>query len=275
MIFDTPEDKSIFIAVTAATSLAFFAMVGFEDSVNMAEEVHNPEKMFPKIMLTGLGITGLIYVLVSISAIAIVPSGELGEGDAPLLKVVTAGAPNLPIDQIFPLISMFAVANSALINMLMASRLLYGMARQRVLPPVLGRVLPGRRTPWVAIIFTTLLAFGLVTLVGRVSALGGTTALLLLAVFTVVNICCLVLRKDRQSHQHFRAPTVLPILGALLCAYLVGPWTGRASEQYTIAGVLLAIGVGLWALTWVLNRAMCGRKTYVKDPEALTGDDDR
>ncbi|SDR78971.1 Amino acid transporter [Friedmanniella luteola] len=274
VVFDTPEDKSIFIAVTAATSLAFFAMVGFEDSVNMAEEVHNPEQVFPKIMLTGLGITGLIYVLVSLSAIAIVPSGELGEGDAPLLKVVTAGAPNLPIDQIFPLISMFAVANSALINMLMASRLLYGMARQRVLPPGLGRVLPGRRTPWVAIVFTTLLAFGLVTLVGRVSALGGTTALLLLAVFTVVNICCLVLRKDTQSHQHFRAPTVLPVLGALLCAYLVGPWTGRATEQYTIAGILLAIGVVLWALTWVLNRALWGRKTYVKDPAALTGDDD-
>jgi APA family basic amino acid/polyamine antiporter len=274
VVFDTPEDKSIFIAVTAATSLAFFAMVGFEDSVNMAEEVHEPEKVFPKIMLTGLGITGLIYVLVSISAIAIVPSGELGEGDAPLLKVVTAGAPNLPIDQIFPLISMFAVANSALINMLMASRLLYGMARQRVLPPGLGKVLPGRRTPWVAIIFTTLLAFGLVTLVGRVSALGGTTALLLLAVFTVVNICCLVLRKDTKDHRHFRAPTVLPILGALLCAYLVGPWTGRATEQYTIAGILLAIGVALWALTWVINRALWGRKTYVKDPAALSGGDE-
>jgi APA family basic amino acid/polyamine antiporter len=274
VVFDTPEDKSVFIAVTAATSLAFFAMVGFEDSVNMAEEVHNPEKVFPKIMLTGLGITGLIYVLVSVSSIAIVPAGELGEGDAPLLKVVTAGAPNLPIDQIFPLISMFAVANSALINMLMASRLLYGMARQRVLPPALGRVLPGRRTPWVAIVFTTLLAFGLVTLVGRVSALGGTTALLLLAVFTVVNVCCLVLRKDTQEHQHFRAPTVLPILGALLCAYLVGPWTGRASEQYTIAGILLAIGVVLWALTWALNRALWGRKTYVKDPAALSGGDD-
>lgn len=259
VVFDTPEDKSIFVAVTAATSLAFFAMVGFEDSVNMAEEVHEPERVFPKIMLTGLGVTGLIYVLVSLSAISIVPSGELGQGDAPLLKVVEAGAPNLPIDQIFPLISMFAVANSALINMLMASRLLYGMSRQGVLPAALGRVLPGRRTPWVAIIFTTLLAFGLVILVGQVSALGGTTALLLLAVFTVVNICCLVLRRDPQPHRHFRAPTVLPILGAVLCAYLVGPWTGRASEQYTIAGILLAIGVGLWLLTWVVNRAVGSR----------------
>jgi APA family basic amino acid/polyamine antiporter len=274
VVFDTPEDRSIFIAVTAATSLAFFAMVGFEDSVNMAEEVHNPETVFPKIMLTGLGVTGLIYVLVSISAIAIVPAGELGEGEAPLLKVVTAGAPGLPVDQIFPLISMFAVANSALINMLMASRLLYGMARQRVLPAPLARVLRERRTPWVAIIFTTLLAFALVIIVGEVSALGGTTALLLLAVFTVVNVCCLVLRRDPQEHQHFRAPTVLPIIGALLCAYLVGPWTGRATEQYTIAGILLAVGVVLWAVTWLLNRALYARKTYLKHPEELSGQDE-
>ena len=58
VMFDTAEDKGIFLAVTAGTTLAFFAMVGFEDSVNMAEEVKNPEKIFPKIMLTGLGITG-------------------------------------------------------------------------------------------------------------------------------------------------------------------------------------------------------------------------
>jgi APA family basic amino acid/polyamine antiporter len=271
VIFDTPEDRSIFVAVTAATTLAFFAMVGFEDSVNMAEEVKEPERIFPKIMLTGLGITGLIYVLVSISAISLVPAGELSQGAAPLLKVVEAGAPNLPFDQIFPLISMFAVANSALINMMMASRLLYGMAKQRVLPPALAWVLPERRTPWVSIVFTTVLAFGLIAIVGRVSALGGTTALLLLAVFTVVNICCLVLRRDPQPHhKHFVAPTVLPVLGALFCAYLVGPWTGRDPEQYTIAGILLAIGVVLWLVTWLVDRRIYGRGT-IEHPEALEG----
>ena len=86
--FETPEDKSVFLAVTAATSLAFFAMVGFEDSVNMAEETHDPSRIFPKIMLTGLSITGLIYVLVSISAVALVPVGELAASDTPLLEVV-------------------------------------------------------------------------------------------------------------------------------------------------------------------------------------------
>ena len=133
---------------------------------------------------------------------------------------------------------MFAVANSALINMLMASRLVYGMSREHVLPAVLGKVHPTRRTPYIAIGFTTLLAFALITFVGEVPALGGTTALLLLCVFTVVNIAVLVLRKDTVEHKHFRTPTILPILGAISCAFLVGPWTGRDPVQYTIAGVL-------------------------------------
>src|SRR5919107_1218051 len=167
--FNAAEGESAFFSVTAATALAFFAMVGFEDSVNMAEETKDPVRIFPKVMLSGLCITGLIYVLVSISSVALVTPEDLGEGDAPLLKVVAAGAPAFPVG-VFAFITMFAVANSALINMLMASRLLYGMARQRVLPRFLGKVHRRRRTPWVAIIFTTLLAFGLVTLVVRASA---------------------------------------------------------------------------------------------------------
>ncbi|MFP3570758.1 amino acid permease, partial [Paraburkholderia sp. SIMBA_030] len=85
----------------------------------------------------GLLITGVIYVLVAISAITLVPAAELGEGETPLLKVVQAGAPNFPIG-IFGIITMFAVANSALINMMMASRLIYGMSREEVLPAALG-----------------------------------------------------------------------------------------------------------------------------------------
>jgi APA family basic amino acid/polyamine antiporter len=252
--FHTPEGGSAFWPVIAATTLAFFAMVGFEDSVNMAEETREPTKIFPKILLAGLLITGLIYVLVSISAVTLVEPAQLGEGEAPLLKVVSAGAPGFPLS-IFAFITMFAVANSALINMLMASRLVYGMSREHVLPPVLGKVHATRRTPYIAIGFTTLLAFGLITFVGSVPQLGGTTALLLLAVFTIVNIAVLVLRKDKVNHDHFTAPTILPVIGAICCGFLVGPWTGRNPEQYTIAGILLAIGVVLWGVTVAINKA--------------------
>ena len=273
--FETAEDKGIFLAVTAATSLAFFAMVGFEDSVNMAEETRDPSHTFPKIMLTGLSITGVIYVLVSISAVAIVPVGELEEaGSTALTLVVERGAPDIPIDDIFPFIGMFAVANSALINMLMASRLLYGMAHQAVLPPFLGKVHPRRRTPYASILFTTAIALGLIVYVSKgnqdiVAILGGTTALLLLAVFAVVNVAVLVLRRDRVDHDHFRAPSVLPIIGMITCAFFVTPYTDRDTDQYEVAGVLLAVGIVLWALTWFANRALRAQRTYVKDPTEL------
>ncbi|SEG65164.1 APC family permease [Bosea lathyri] len=252
--FKATGDGGLFWPVIAATTLAFFAMVGFEDSVNMAEECQNPSRIFPKVLLAGLVITGVIYVLVSISAITLVPPEQLGEGETPLLKVVQAGAPNFPI-WVFGFITMFAVANSALINMLMASRLVYGMSREHVLPALLGKVHATRRTPYIAIGFTTLLAFALITFVGEVPALGGTTALLLLCVFTVVNIAVLVLRKDKVEHSHFRTPTALPVVGALACAFFAGPWTGRDPVQYKIAGVLIGIGVLLWIVTVLVNRA--------------------
>ncbi|TNC34229.1 APC family permease [Mumia zhuanghuii] len=272
--FDTPEDKNVFLAVTTATSLAFFAMVGFEDAVNMAEETKDPIRTFPRIMLTGLSITGVIYVLVSITAVALVPIGELGASETPLLTVVERGAPDVPIDKIYPFITMFAVANTALINMLMASRLIYGMAKQRVLPPALAHVGARRQTPWVAILFTTAIACGLITYVfsasdDAITTLGGTTALLLLGVFTIVNIAVLVLRRDHVDENHFVTPTAVPIVGGAASLYLVTPLSGRPTEQYEVAGLLLAVGVVLWAITWVVNRAVYGAKTYVKDPSEL------
>ena len=268
-VFESPSGKNAFMAVTAATGLAFFAMVGFEDSVNMAEETHEPSRIFPKVMLTGLLLTATIYLLVSITAVALVPVGELSQGGTPLLTVVERGAPNLPIDTLYPFIAMFAVANSALINMMMASRLLYGMANQGVLPKPLGLVHRARQTPWAAIVFTTALAAGLILLVTSVSNLGDVTALLLLAVFSVVNVACLVLRKDTVDHQHFTAPTALPVIGALACAYMVGPWTGRDTSVYAIAGWLVVIGVALWVVTWFLNRALYAKPTRIKEPEDL------
>ena len=266
--FDTGDGTGAFGAVTAATALAFFALVGFEDSVNMAEETKDPVRIFPKVMLAGLCITGLIYVLVAISAVALVTPEDLSQGSAPLLKVVEAGAPGFPIE-LFAFITMFAVANSALINMLMASRLLYGMANERVLPRVLGKVHRTRRTPWVGILFTTALAFGLIWF-ADLAALGGTTSLLLLCVFTIVNIAVLVLRRDPVEHAHFRAPTAVPVLGAVVCAYLASPLSGRAGADYRVGGVLLVIGVALWAVTWLVNRYVLHQDAHL-DPTHLRG----
>ncbi|MET1089549.1 MAG: APC family permease [Arthrobacter sp.] len=265
-VFSDYQDKGLFLAVTAATSIAFFAMVGFEDSVNMVEETQHPEKIFPRTMLTGLGIAVLLYMLVAVSVVSVLSPTELenireAEGAA-LLEVVHKGSPDFPIDRIFPFLAVFAVANTALINMLMASRLIYGMARQNVLPRALGKVLPVRRTPWAGILFSTVLALGLIWYVTSdpksniVANLSGTTAFLLLCVFTVVNVACLVLRGKRDPNRKvfFTSPGQLPLVAALLCAFLAGPWVGRNVIQYQIAGGLMAIGVALWFVTWLINR---------------------
>jgi amino acid transporter len=260
-IFETPGDKSLLLSVSTATSLAFFAMVGFEDSVNMAEETKDPSRIFPRTMLTGLGITAVVYVLVSICAVAVVPIGELADNETPLVTVVNTAAPGFQIGQLLPFISMFAVANSALINMMMASRLLYGMSKQGVLPGFLSKVHRTRQTPWASIVFTTalsLLLIGYVSLSPEspvVAVLGGTTSLLLLAVFSIVNVTVLVLRRDAVAHHHFRAGRVLPVVGVIACLWLVMPFSsGRGAEQYQIAGILLAIGLALWGLTMLSRR---------------------
>ena len=286
VVFETSGEKSAFVSITIATTVAFFAMVGFEDSVNMVEEVEEPSRTFPRMLLTGLGICAVIYVLVALAVVIVIPPGDIADPVNPdagvLLDVVRVGAPGLPIDDVFPFLTICAVGNTALINMLMASRLVYGMARQDVLPRSLSA---GRRSPWAAIVFTTLMALGLITYVRLrsesdvVSALAGTTGLLLLAVFAVVNVACLVLRRRAAGGRtvgetdHFRAPSWTPYVGAVTAAFLVGPWARAAEDhvQYKIAGVLLAIGVVLWVLTWLTNRGIRAKRTGFRDVESLEG----
>ncbi|MCX5043980.1 APC family permease [Aldersonia sp. NBC_00410] len=279
VVFEDANEKGWFLAVTIATTIAFFAMVGFEDSVNMVEETKEPQKIFPKTMFSGLGIACLLYVLVVVAVIAVLPLDYDSGDEGILLHVVRIGAPDVPIDEIFPYLTVFAVANTALINMLMASRLIYGMARQQVLPRGLGAVLPGRRSPWAAIIFTTALALALIIVVNRMSgnsvvaALSGTTGLLLLCVFSVVNVACIVLKRN-SAETFFRAPISVSATGAVLCLFLAGPWA-RTSEQmvqYKIAGVLLLIGVALSAITYAINKAS-GQSTGFADIEHLAADE--
>jgi amino acid transporter len=240
-----------FTLVASGAGLAFFALVGFEDSVNMAEETADPPRLFPRALFAGLAIAGVIYMLVAFCATALVPIEVLRASDQDLLEVIRIGAPQFPFG-LFSLIAMFAVANSALINMMMASRLVYGMAREGIITAKFAAVHPTRRTPWVAILFTTALVLGLASW-GGVRALGGTTALLLLCVFTLVNAAVLVLRRRPAEHAHYRAPAILPVLGIVSCAYLASPWSGRDAEQYWVAGALLALGLALWAVNWTLH----------------------
>ncbi|WP_418155430.1 APC family permease [Actinoalloteichus caeruleus] len=241
-------------------------MVTCSQQLPLAEEARDPARVFPRGLFWGLGITGLVYLAVALTTSLLVPTDVLAGSTGPLLEVVRAGAPAFPLI-VFSAIAICAVTNSALMNMLMASRLLYGMARERIIPGRFGLVHPRRRTPWVAIVVTTAVAVVLVSTVD-IALLGGTTSLMLLVVFTVVNVAVLVLRREPVAHPHFRAPTALPVLGAATCLYLASPLTGRPVEEYVVAAVLLAVGVGLWALNrFVLGRAARGGRSVARPPE--------
>jgi APA family basic amino acid/polyamine antiporter len=220
--------------------------------VNMVEETTNPQRDFPRAFFIGISITGVVYMLVAFFTTALVPIDVLRETDRDLLEVVRAGAPWFPL-VLFSFIAMVAVGNTSLINLMMASRLLYGMSNERTIPRVFGAVHERRRTPWVAIICTTALALGLASWSG-VRTLGGTTALLLLCVFALVNIAVLVLRRHPVDHAHYRAPTWCPVLGMVSCLYLASPLAGRESAQYVVAGVLLLLGLALFAVNHFLSR---------------------
>ncbi|MEU6681300.1 APC family permease [Streptomyces sp. NPDC046925] len=244
---------ALMTGVLGATALGFFAFVGFEDSVNMAEETKDPTRTFPRAIFIGVAVTGTIYVLVALVSSLLVDYKVLEGSSGPLLEVVKAGGIDFP-HKLFALIALFAVTNSALINIMMASRLCYGMANERILPRAMGRVLSRRRTPVVGIVFVSLLAIGLVS-TGEIEGLGDTTAFLLLCVFGVVNVAVLVLRRDPVEHKHFRAPTILPVLGAITALVLASPLADRPAEVYIRAGVLIAVGIGLWAVNKVVLKA--------------------
>ncbi len=235
---------SIPFLVLAGASLSFYALIGFEDSVNLAEEAQEPSRAYPRAIFGGLAIGGVIYVSVAIIASMAVPTEKLAGSDGPLLEVVTQGP--LSVDpKLFSAIALFALVNGCLLNLVMASRLLYGMANEGVVPRVLGRVHEGRRTPWVAILFSTAVAAVLVTL-GDLETLADTTVLLLLLVFIFVNVALLVLRRQPVEHDHFRAWTALPWLGAATCAGLAVQQVVEDPKLVLWAGGLLLFGLILW-----------------------------
>ena len=229
-----------------ATALGFFAFVGFEDSVNMAEEAKDPARNFPRAIFIGVAVTGTIYVLVALVSSLLVDSRTLADSSGPLLEVVKAGGVDFP-PKLFALIALFAVTNSALINIMMASRLCYGMANERILPPHDGqgparagarpgrhrlRLRPGDRA-------------GLHRRDRGARRHHVVPAALRLRRGQHRRT---VLRKDRVDHQHFRTPTALPVLGAITALVLASPLADRGADVYVRAGILLLIGIGLWAV---------------------------
>ncbi|BDZ47210.1 hypothetical protein GCM10025866_31190 [Naasia aerilata] len=221
----------------------------------MAEEVANPSKVYPRALFGALLTAGVVYVLIGLASSIALPPSKLSASSGPLLSVVSATGVPIP-DWVFSLIALVAVANGALLTMIMSSRLAYGMAEQGLLPSVLGKVLPNRRTPWVAILATTVVAM-ILTLVGDLSTLAETVVFLLLLVFLSTNIAVLVLRKQTVEHAHFRVWSAVPILGVLSCLLLLSQ---QRWQVWLFAGIFLAVGVVLYYVAKVTRAKVAGRR---------------
>jgi APA family basic amino acid/polyamine antiporter len=165
--------------------LAFYAFIGFEDMVNVAEEVRRPERNLPRAILLALLVATLLYFLVALAAVTTVPGDRLAASDAPLAWLYQYLTGREPV--VITLISMFAVINGALIQIIMSSRVCYGMAGRRWLPPVFGQVNARTRTP----LFATLVVSVLVLLMALwlpIGTLAKATSYFLLLVFALVNL---------------------------------------------------------------------------------------
>lgn len=241
-------EGSVVAAVVAATSLAFFAFVGFEDAANLAEETKDPARACARALVIALLTAAALYLTISVLASIVVGGDQLATSSAPLLEVLRESPLAVPAS-VFTVIAALAVGNGVLINLLSASRMLYGMADQKVLHPSLAAVHPTRHTPWIATVAVTAVAMVFV-FTGRLAVLATTTVALLL-VFATVNISVLVLRRERVEHRHFRTPTALPALGALVCLALL---TQQEVAVLLRVGIVLLVGVGLWAVNHVVMR---------------------
>jgi amino acid transporter len=232
--------------------LTFFSFVGFEDMLNVAEEVKEPRRTMPWGIVTALAIVTVLYIGVAVTAVSVVDYRDFTKPGAPLSKIANEAAPWLPA-RTFDFITLFAVANSMLINYIMGSRLLYGMARHGLLPSVLGRIHAQRRTPHIAIV-TLLILIVILALVGDVSSLAAATALLLLFSFAVVNASLIVLKlRPGEQPGAFEVPIFVPVLGILINVTLIIARILDKNSDPKAPIIVLWIVAGVTALYFILR----------------------
>ena len=212
------------VGVFAGAVLAFYAFIGFEDIVNVAEEVKEPARTMPLAIVATLVIAGGLYLAVSVTALAVLPLVELAGSQAPLALVYAAGGGDA---RLLGAIAVLATVNGVLVQMVMASRVLFGLSRQGSLPAVLGRVHPATHTPVIA----TVLVVGVILALALsfpIATLAGTTSLVTLAVFTLCNLA--LWRLKRRGPTPPEAPDLpiwLPLTGATVSLAVLALEIGR------------------------------------------------
>ncbi len=234
--FSTGGTNPVF-AVIAGVALAFFAMTGFENAANVAEETVNPAKTFPRALVGGMVAAGVIYVLVAATAALTVPTRTLADSDAALLEVVRTGILPVPVGvmtTLFAVIAMVAITNTTLVAVVTQSRILYGMSNEDVVPGVFGKIHAGRRSPWFALVFAAVVVCALLTLGtllhdagiggsdGVVARLATVTVVLTLFIYALVIVSALRMRGHDEGDDTFLASTPLLWAGILGNVVLLG-----------------------------------------------------
>lgn len=206
-------------SIFLASGMAFYAFIGFEDLVNIAEEVKQPEKTLPRALISAILFAGLLYVVIAYLAVRVIPSDELGASSAPMLDIVSRGLPFFPLP-LFAVISLFAMANTALLNFVMGSRLIYGMSDDSLLPAFLGRVHKKRKTPYLAIAIIFVLVTPMAIMFNLIH-LAATTSTLILAIFSVVHLSLINIKRKKEPHTGFQIPIAVPLLGLCFTLFLL------------------------------------------------------
>lgn len=221
--------------------LTFYSFIGFEDILNVSEEVKDPVKTIPRGLILSVAFSSIIYMTISLIAVSVIPAPDLANSKQPLVDVVTTAAPWIPAS-VYGVIALLAVSNTALLNFVMGSRLIYGMSHQGLMPKFLGQLHPKRSTPHRSILI--ILAILLVlALSGDISALAKATSVLLLTCFSIVNVALIILKKKDPMKGTFEVPSVVPALGTLVCLAML---TQAQIKELQIAGGLILIIVLLY-----------------------------
>jgi APA family basic amino acid/polyamine antiporter len=188
-----------------AVSIVFFAYLGFQEIANIGEEVKNPQKNLPRAIIISVTLSTVIYVLVGLSVVSIVPWESLAESNAPLSYVTSQvlGNPGLIL---MTFIALFATANTALVFLLVGSRMIYGMSKSKSFPKFFSKVHNTTKTPYIAI-FTTMVFSILFVLVGNILTVASLVDFIVFLAFIFVNLSLIVLRYRRPDlERSFRVP---------------------------------------------------------------------
>ena len=217
--FITPGTLQDWNGIMLGAFLAFYAFVGFEDMVNVAEEVKDVDRNLPIAIIITLGIATLLYLGVGSLALLVVSPEELGGTGAPMAHIYTIITGKDPY--LISIISLFAVINGALIQIIMVSRVLYGMSSQQWMPAWFGQIHEKARTPINATLVVVITII-ILALAFPLISLAKATSYLLLVVFALVNLSLFVikLRKNNEPGA-FTVPIIIPLFGVISCLVLL------------------------------------------------------